>query len=104
MATSDGIQLSFSKPTFLKPECSNKKYEVCHSFLVKIFINLSIEEVWRNAVNKAKKSFVSGGFAYKAFPFALPDTIVIRVVEFPREGYKIIWLEINIPRGNHCIL
>ena len=45
------------------------------AFLSKFSLNLSIEEEWRNAVNKAKKSFVSGGFTYKAFPFVLPDTI-----------------------------
>ena len=34
-------------------------------------------------------------------------TMVIWVVEVPREGYKIkidFWLEINIQEENHCIL
>ena len=38
-ATSEGAQLIFSKNTFLKSECCNKKYEVCYNFLIKIFIN-----------------------------------------------------------------
>ena len=34
-------------------------------------------------------------------------TVVIWVVEVPRQGYKIkidFWLEINIQEENHCIL
>ena len=36
-ATSEGAQGIFSKITFLKSVRSNKKDEVCHSYLVKIF-------------------------------------------------------------------
>jgi hypothetical protein len=37
LATSEGVQGIFSKITFLKSVLSNKKDEVCHSFLVKNF-------------------------------------------------------------------
>ena len=37
LATSEGAQGIFSKNTFLKSVRSNKKDEVCHSFLVKTF-------------------------------------------------------------------
>ena len=36
-ATSEEAQVFFSQNTFLKSECSNKKYEVCHNFLIEIF-------------------------------------------------------------------
>ena len=36
-ATSEGAQGIFSKITFLKSVRSNKKDEVCHSFLIKNF-------------------------------------------------------------------
>ena len=50
-ATSEGAQGIFSKITFLKSVRSNKKDEVCHSFVVQIFT----KSLHRGGVGQARK-------------------------------------------------